>query len=188
MKQTDLKTVLHYCPETGVFTWRVRTSNRVQVGDVAGCAGAGGRVVIRIKGVNHYAHRLAWLYMTGAWPVGVVDHMNGDPSDNRWCNLRDATPAENSANRRKVRTDAGEGYAYPGVRYVGDTSPAMRWRVRHHLRGRSVIRHAATLLDAVALKMRLQMGAEPPQRRPGRAPSLLPAARCRRVSRPGAVP
>jgi hypothetical protein len=51
----------------------------------------------------------------------------------------------------------------------------MRWRVRHHLRGRNVIRHAATLLDAVALKMRLQMGAEPPQRRPRRVPSLLPA-------------
>ena len=108
---------------------------------------------------------MAWLYMAGAWPSGVIDHMNGDPSDNRWSNLRDVTQAENNANRRKVRTDAGEGHAYPGVRYVGDTSPAMRWRVRHHKEGRPVVRHAETLLDAVALKMRLQMGAEAPQRR-----------------------
>jgi len=122
-------------------------------------------VTIGANGSRHLAHRLAWLYMAGAWPSGVIDHMNGDPSDNRWSNLRDVTQAENNANRRKVRTDAGEGHAYPGVRYVGDTSPAMRWRVRHHKEGRPVVRHAETLLDAVALKMRLQMGAEAPQRR-----------------------
>ena len=177
--------LLHYCPNTGVFTWKTRTAKRVQVGDVAGfVAGSRGSRAIRIEGVNHYAHRLAWLYMTGAWPAGVVDHMNGDPSDNRWSNLRDVRPAENNANRRKVRSDAGEGHAYPGVRYIGETSPAksgkryrnaMHWRVRHHLNGKSIVRHAETLIDAVALKMRLQTGAEAPQRRQKRVslPLLL---------------
>jgi hypothetical protein len=174
MKQTDLKTILHYCPETGVFTWKARAANRVQVGDVAGMVRPDGYVTIGANGSRHLAHRLAWLYMAGAWPSGVVDHMNGDRTDNRWSNLRDVRPAENNANRRKVRTDAGEGHAYPGVLYVGETSPAkggkryrnaMHWRVLHHMEGRPVVRHAETLLDAVALKMRLQMGAEAPQRR-----------------------
>lgn len=43
-------------------------------------------------------HRLIWLYMTGEWPKGEIDHINGDRSDNRWCNLRDVSHKENSIN------------------------------------------------------------------------------------------
>ena len=46
------------------------------------------------------AHRLAWLYVTGDWPVGVIDHINGDRTDNRFENLRDVTQKTNSENLR----------------------------------------------------------------------------------------
>ena len=55
--------------------------------------------VICVENNRLLAHRLAFLYMTGAFPPAEVDHINGDKVDNRWCNLRPATRSQNSANR-----------------------------------------------------------------------------------------
>lgn len=54
-----------------------------------------------IDGKCHPRHRLAWLYVHGKWPDGVLDHINQDPSDCRLANLREATEAQNQANRGK---------------------------------------------------------------------------------------
>jgi hypothetical protein len=56
---------------------------------------------IRINGRSYLAHRLAWLYMTGEWPQNVIDHASGQRSDNRWENLRAASPLLNSHNRKR---------------------------------------------------------------------------------------
>lgn len=79
-------------PETGVFTWRKRLSNRVSVGAVAGCRSGNGYVQIWIGGRIYQAH----------WRVaeGGLDHENPDKGDNRFCNLRPATREENKANVR----------------------------------------------------------------------------------------
>lgn len=94
-----LRELLHYDPETGVWTWLARTTNRVDVGFVAGSMSRG-KVSIRIDGKLHLSHRLAVLYITGDWPSGVVDHVNGDSGDNRWSNLRDVSQRVNLQNRR----------------------------------------------------------------------------------------
>lgn len=49
----------------------------------------------RILGRAYKAHRVGWAIHTGAWPVGDIDHIDGDPSNNRICNLRDVSRAEN---------------------------------------------------------------------------------------------
>lgn len=90
--------VLNYDPMSGVFRWKVRNSNRVKIGDVAGVI-AEGYVKINIDGVRYPAHRLAWLYVFGAWPDGRLDHRDLDRSNNRIDNLRIATQSQNSANR-----------------------------------------------------------------------------------------
>lgn len=105
----ELKTLLHYNPEAGVFTRLVRTSNRIKVGDVAGGLNAGGYVQIRIHGVLQQAHRLAWLYMTGQWPEHEIDHRNTIPSDNRWENLRETPHKMNSENQRRAHTNNRSG-------------------------------------------------------------------------------
>lgn len=53
----------------------------------------------------HYAHRLAWLLMTGSWPLLPVDHADGDRSNNAWSNLRLATVTQNNANSRRPRNN-----------------------------------------------------------------------------------
>jgi hypothetical protein len=107
-----LRELLHYDPETGAWTRLVSTSNhRARVGDNAGGV-TGTYVKIRVDVRQYPAHRLAWLYMTGAWPKHEIDHINGDRLDNRWCNLRPANDAEQARNKRTaVNNEAG----YKGV-------------------------------------------------------------------------
>lgn len=94
-----LRSVLHYDQETGIFTWKVRTSNNVKVGDAAGCQNGEGYLLIRVCSRRYLAHRLAWLYMHGSWPKDQIDHINRIRTDNRIANLRDVTRKQNNQNR-----------------------------------------------------------------------------------------
>ena len=106
-----LRELLAYDPETGVFTWRMRPSvrSRAKPGDRAGRSRTKGARYsqIQLEGQQMLAHRLAWLYMTGAWPSLEIDHINGDGFDNRWANLRLASRAENMQNLHKAQTESG---------------------------------------------------------------------------------
>lgn len=98
--QERLREVLDYDPETGAFTWLVSNSNRVRVGDHAGCiCKKHGYRLIGIDGVVYRASRLAVLYMTGDLPSKTVDHRNLNRLDDRWENLREASRSENQFNR-----------------------------------------------------------------------------------------
>ncbi len=98
--QERLKELLHYDPETGVFTRKTRTSNCVSIGDIAGnTRKKDGYHVIRVRGGRYPAHRLAFLYMEGDFPTHHVDHINHIRHDNRWCNLRHVKRDDNLKNR-----------------------------------------------------------------------------------------
>lgn len=93
-----LREVLDYDPDTGIFRWKQSFVHRVK-GGVAG-ADVRGYVVIQIDGVRIRAHRLAWLWVHGSYPIALLDHINAVRSDNRIANLRNATHSQNSANRQ----------------------------------------------------------------------------------------
>lgn len=129
LTQERLKELIHYNPETGVFTWNGRFKG-VKKSRVAGCITSQGYVLIRIDGVLYKAHRLAFLYMTGRFPEKDVDHMNGNPGDNRWTNLRNVSHSE---NMRNVLHKAASS-KYTGVSFCSATG---RWKSQINLSGKN---------------------------------------------------
>jgi hypothetical protein len=111
--------LLAYESETGRLLWKVRSAHRVQVGDIAGYVDAtsGGYLRVRVDGARYGAHRVVWLLVHGRWPDDglVIDHVNGNPADNRLCNLRLVTPAVNAQNQRHARRGTISGLL--GVRF-----------------------------------------------------------------------
>ena len=97
-----LREVLRYDPETGVFTWKEMLAYRAPAGSEAGCVARGRRPYIRITIANEHFHasQLAWFYVHGVWPERLIDHCDGDPLNNRFANLREASDSQNQANRR----------------------------------------------------------------------------------------
>jgi len=104
LTQDRLRELLHYDPDTGVFTWRVFRCGRAMPGAVAGRV-SGAYWCINIDGATFKASRLAWLYMTGSMPENIVDHRDTDKLNNRWKNLRDIPQARNLQNQRKAQAD-----------------------------------------------------------------------------------
>ena len=114
-----LRAALDYDPDTGVFRWLPRDPppvaswNSRYAGKVAGRLNAPklGRPAyrkIRLHDREYKAHRLAWVYMTGRWPREDIDHVDGDPLNNRFGNLREASRGQNLRNAR-CHSDAAVG-------------------------------------------------------------------------------
>lgn len=96
-----LKSVLHYNPDTGDFTWLVALARKIKIGQIAGSEDKLGYRTIFIRTKRYKAHRLAFFYMTGNVPDKEIDHINCIPSDNRWENIRLATRSQNIMNTRQ---------------------------------------------------------------------------------------
>jgi hypothetical protein len=111
LTQQRLKEILSYNPEMGLFTW-LASAGRAKVGDVAGTINGQGYRHIKIDGKKHLGHRLAFLYMNGAFPKEHTDHIDGNPANNRWSNLRECTRAENLQNKASHKNSSSK---YPGV-------------------------------------------------------------------------
>lgn len=128
LTQERLKELLHYEPETGHFTRRV-SSGGASVGSRAGSPTALGYLLIGVGGGREYAHRLAFLYVTGEFPAADVDHINRSPGDNRWSNLRLASRSENNLNSRvSARNTSG----HRGVQWFARDR---KWRAYGKLNG-----------------------------------------------------
>jgi hypothetical protein len=101
LSHADLKARLVYEPLTGLFRW-VEIYHRTKIGTVAGNF-SGRYVDIKLDQVHYMAHRLAWFYMTGKWPVDEIDHWDTDKHNNRWKNLREATRSQNAGNASPMK-------------------------------------------------------------------------------------
>lgn len=111
----DIRLLLIYDPETGIFKHRQRKADRFShtlnlnhfcaswntkfAGEEAGTVSRYGYLRITLEGHTYNANVLAWVIMKGEWPDGVVDHADLDKSNNTWRNLRKASRSQNSANQ-----------------------------------------------------------------------------------------
>ena len=106
INQKMLREILDYNLETGEMIW-INPSKYHQdlKGKIAGSAAMhhSGKLYhnIQINGRKYKRSRLAWMWMTGSWPKDMMDHIDGNSTNDAWCNLREADCFTNSWNRKK---------------------------------------------------------------------------------------
>lgn len=110
--------------EDGSLVWLRNRGRGVRAGDIAGALSPAGYWDVTVLGVRIRAHRVVFALTHGRWPVGEVDHINGNPADNRPENLREASVFQNRQNGR-ARSNNTSGHK--GVCYDTKTG---RWTVR----------------------------------------------------------
>lgn len=130
MTPAELRSLLRYEPETGKLYWLPRLPsdfedgkysaetickrwNKRYAGQEAFTARhALGYHVGTIHSKQYLAHRVIWALVHGEWPPHEIDHIDGDPSNNKLVNLRSVTHGENHRNqKRPCRNSTG----YMGV-------------------------------------------------------------------------
>lgn len=125
--------LLTYDRVSGVFTWRAEARAGVKnsvvchrAGDRAGTRRKDGRNVIRLDGRIYLGYRVAWLMETGEWPDGEIDHINGDPTDDSFANLRVVSRRLNQQNIRRAQANKTS-CGYLGV-YANQRNATSPWR------------------------------------------------------------
>jgi HNH endonuclease len=132
ISQAGLLELLSYDPETGAFAWTDYAASRQTRRRAAGCLRPDGYRVIRLDGRCYRAHRLAWLYVHGTFPVALLDHVDMDRDNNRIANLRAADHSRNKANRLAPRSNTS------GFKGVGRVKGSPRWAARIQVNYRNI--------------------------------------------------
>lgn len=138
----EIRELFDYVPETGHLFWRRRASQAIAAGAIAGTVRPDGRRQVAIKGRCYLAHRLVWAFVHGQWPSAQIDHINGDPADNRIENLRDVCQSTNMENQR--RAPSGKSSDAPLGAYWDECQ--QRWRASIVIAGKR--KHIGSFLSA----------------------------------------
>lgn len=117
-----VKEVFRYDPETGILRKNIQTGTHedFDIDKPIGTKDKSGYMRTQLDTVKLLVHRIAWVLTYGEWPEKLIDHIDGDPSNNRLNNLRLATHRENQSNKKKLSAKNTSGYQ--GVSLSSDGS------------------------------------------------------------------
>lgn len=133
----ELLSIIHYDPETGEFTWLKTIHSRAVKGTKAGTISKRtGYVSIQIFGYVYKAHRLAWFYQTGTWPLRKIDHRDRVKNNNRFVNLRDVSHSFNMQNQALPHEGNASGFI--GVSFHKASG---KWAVQLRIKGQTNAHH-----------------------------------------------
>ena len=121
MNIEDLNRQLRYDPDAGHLYWIEPRKGR-QRECPAGTVTSSGYIGVMIGEKRHYAHRICWAIVHGAWPKDQIDHINGNKTDNRLVNLREASNAQNGKN---LKLSSANTSGVTGVVFCKETG---KWR------------------------------------------------------------
>ena len=118
LTQADLLEMFEYTD--GNLVWKKHRTRKL-VGKNVGYVQTNGYTRVNLSSGIYYLHRLIFLYHFGRWPVNQIDHIDGDPKNNRIENLREATNSQNNHNKTKPRRNTS---GFKGVSYC---KAAKKW-------------------------------------------------------------
>ena len=150
VSKEQLKELLIYAPDTGIFTWKV-SRGTAREGNIAGYKTNNGYIAIKISGIFYKAHRLAWLYIHGKFPDYEVDHLDGVKDNNRILNLRSVTHSVNGKNQRKPVNNTS------GIIGVVWYKTSNKWRAQIKVEGKQIhIGYFSDIADAAKARKKTE--------------------------------
>jgi hypothetical protein len=131
MNINELKLLFSYDPDTGAIHWIAKGKGMIKK-KAAGTLLHSGYLGICVGSKRWQAHRIAWALHNGQWPKDQIDHINGIKTDNRICNLREATNSQNGKNLGLSKANKS------GIKGVSFEAYTNRWKATIRVDGKSI--------------------------------------------------
>jgi HNH endonuclease/AP2 domain len=148
MNIDELKSLFSYDPDTGVIRWIAKGKGMIKK-KAAGTLLHSGYLGICVGPKRWQAHRIAWALHHGTWPKDQIDHINGVKTDNRICNLREATNSQNGKNLGLSKANKS------GVKGVSFENYTQRWKASIKVENKTISLGRFNSIEDAAIARRL---------------------------------
>ena len=150
LSQEELLNIIEY--RDGQLYWKIKPSKNRNIGDKAGSIKKNGYCMVQINKKLDYAHRFIYLIFYGYIPK-YIDHIDGNPSNNKIENLRESTQSQNLCNKRIQSNNKS------GIKGIFWDSRRKEWTASCQINGKTIRKYCKSIDEAqlVVRKLREQL-------------------------------